>query len=209
MANSILVIGVGPGNPDYITPAALKLIHDADVLVGGERLLESFANLGKELFAVKNNLAVMVDFIKERRQGGRVAVLAAGDPAFYGIMEYLKKHFAKSELTVVPGISSVQLACARLGISWHNAVFFSVHGRDGGGLEEMVRNHRKVFVLTDPKRTPAVIDTTLAKAGIKNRKIYICESLSYPDERVAEYSIGSVPEDAGRAGCVVAIVASC
>lgn len=205
MANPVIVIGVGPGNPEYITPAALKLIHSADVLVGGERLLEHFADLGKEVFAVKNNLPVMVEFIKDRRRGGQVAVLAAGDPAFYGIMEYLKKYFAKSELTVVPGLSSIQLACARLGISWHDAVFFSVHGRDGGGLEDLVRNHRKVIVLTDPKRTPAVIDGELAKAGIANRKVYICEHLSYPDERVAEYNIGSVPADAGKAGCVVVI----
>ncbi len=205
MANPIRVIGVGPGHPDYLIPAALKSIRSADVLVGGERVLQPFAELGKEFFTVKNNLPAMVEFIQARRRQAHIAVLASGDPAFFGILEYLKRYFAKSELVVWPGLSSVQLACARVGVSWHDAVFFSVHGRAGGGLEDLVRTNAKVVVLTDPQNTPAVIAGELARAGIRQKRIYVCEHLSYEHERIGEYSITGVPADAGAAGCVLII----
>ena len=205
MANLIQVIGVGPGHPDYITPEASRLINEADILVGGERLLELYKDTGKELFPVKNNLQEMAGYIRDRYRHSSIAVLASGDPAFYGILEHLKRNFELSELRVSPGISSAQLACARLGLSWHDAVFYSVHGRESGGLPELVRTHPKVIILTDPARTPGVIAGMLSKNGIRGKKIYVCENLSYTDEHIGAYDIESVPGDVGNSGCVVVI----
>ncbi len=205
MAHPIRVIGIGPGSPEYITPAAVELIRSADILIGGERNLQAFAGLGKELFTIRNNLQEMAGFIKSRRQDSVIAVLASGDPGFYSVLEYLKKHFNKDELTVVPGISSVQLACARLCISWQDAAFYSVHGRNAGGLAELVRANDKVIILTDPDQTPAEIASELKAAGISDKKFFICENLSYSDEHVGEYDINSVPEGTGASGCVLIV----
>ena len=205
MANLIQVIGVGPGHPDYITPEASRLINEADILVGGERLLELYKDTGKELFAVKNNLQEMAGYIRDRYRHSSIAVLASGDPAFYGILEHLKRNFAASELQVSPGISSAQLACARLGLSWHDAAFHSVHGRGTDGLADLVRAHPKVIVLTDPSRTPGVIAGMLSENGIRDKKIYVCENLSYTNEQIGEYNIANVPGDVGISGCVVVI----
>jgi len=208
LANPIRVIGIGPGNPDYITPLAVALIKSSDVLVGGERILAPFAGLGKESYPVRNNLKEMVKFIEDRRRDRVVAVLASGDPGFYGILEYLKKHFPREELQVVPGISSVQLACARLCISWQDAVFYSVHGRNMEGLAELVRLNSKVIVLTDPQKTPGVIARELVSGGISHRKVYICENLSYEDERIEEYDLAGIPQNVGASGCVMLITDS-
>lgn len=205
MANLIRVIGVGPGNPDYVTPEARKLMNGADILVGGERLLRQFGDSGKESFIIKNNLAEMAEFIKSRRQNRVIAVLASGDPSFYGILEFLKRHFDKTELVVSPGLSSAQVACARLCISWHDAAFYSVHGRDLEGLAELVRAKPKVIILTDPVKTPAVIATDLVKAGVQSKRMYVCESISYDDERIIGFDIDKVPADVGESGCVVVI----
>jgi cobalt-precorrin-7 (C5)-methyltransferase len=205
LANIIRVIGIGPGNPDYITPLAAEMIRQSDILAGGERVLELFSSLGKEMFVVKNNLNEMIDYIKMHRENNKVAVLASGDPSFYGILEYMKRHFSSEELQVVPGLSSIQLACAKLCISWHDAVFYSVHGRETDGLIELVRSNPKVIVLTDPKKTPAVIAEGLRTAGIKDKTICVCEHLSYPDERIGRYSIEEVPDDVGKSGCVLVI----
>ncbi|MDT3699437.1 MAG: precorrin-6y C5,15-methyltransferase (decarboxylating) subunit CbiE [Thermincola sp.] len=205
MANLIRVIGVGPGNPDYITPEAQKMIAAADVLVGGERLLRDFAEPGKAQYIIRNNLPEMVEFINLHRQHSTVAVLASGDPTFYGITEFLKKHFAPAELLVCPGLSSVQLACARLCISWHDSALYSVHGRSIEGLVNLVRHNKKVIVLTDPKHTPGLIAGELALAGIRDRRMYVCENLSYADERTGEYNLHEIPADVGKSGCVVVI----
>lgn len=205
MANLIRVVGVGPGNLDYITPEAKNMVAGADILVGGERLLRDFAQPDKEQFIIKNNLSEMVQFINEHREQSIVAVLASGDPMFFGIVEFLKKHFRADELLICPGLSSVQLACARLCISWHDAALYSVHGRSVEGLTDLVRSRHKVIVLTDPHKNPGVIAGELADAGIKGKRIYVCENLSYEDERIGAYNLDDIPADVGKSGCVVVI----
>ncbi len=207
MANLIRVIGVGPGDLGYITPAALELIKNADILVGGERVLQPFKEIckAKEFYVIRNNLSEMVEFIKTRCQDSGVAVLASGDPGFFGILEYLKRHFQPEELVVLPGLSSVQLACARLCTTWHDAAFYSVHGRGMEGLAELVRANAKVIVLTDPRKTPAVIAAELAAAGLAKKKFFVCENLSYSDEQIREYDSDNIPADAGKSGCVLVI----
>lgn len=205
MANLIRIVGVGPGNPEYITPEAKSMIARADILVGGKRVLRDFAGAGKEQYIIKNNLPEMVDFINEQRKHCIVAVLASGDPTFYGIVEFLKKHFRADELVISPGLSSVQVACARLCISWHDAALYSVHGRSLEGLQELVRFNPKVIVLTDPKRNPGAIAGELSAVGIKNKRLYVCENLSYEDERIGMYNLDDIPANVGKSGCVMVI----
>lgn len=205
MANPIRVIGVGPGSPEFITPAALDQINHCDILIGGERVLKPFETLGKEKFIIKNNLKEMAGFIKEKYHNQSIVVLASGDPSFYGILEFLKRNFNKNELSVLPGISSVQLACARLCISWHDAAFFSLHGRNTEGLHFLVNTYSKVIVLTDPDNSPALIAQRLLSDGVMEKKIYVCENLSYEDERITEWDISSVPNDVGLSGCIMVI----
>ncbi len=205
MENLIRVVGIGPGSPEYITPAALEMVRDSDILIGGERALKAFEGLAKQTFTIKNNLKEMVDFINRHRANYKVAVLASGDPSFYGILEFLKKNYSKTDLAVTPGISSAQLACSKLCISWHNAAFFSVHGRTIQGLSRIAGKFGKVIVLTDPKNTPGLIARELVKEGLGARKIYICENLSYEEERITEWEIGDVPDGVGSEGCVMVI----
>lgn len=205
MANHISIIGIGPGSSEYITPYAMEMIKNSDILVGGERVLKLFSGLGKQEFVVKNNLQEMKEFIRDRRERSKITVVASGDPAFYGILEFLKRSFGKEILTVIPGISSVQLACARLCISWHDAVFFSAHGRKTEGLVDIVQNHSKVIILTDPENSPALIAKMMLNAGISERKVYICENLAYQDERITGCGLSEVPDDTGMSGCIMVI----
>lgn len=205
MANPIRVIGIGPGSLEYITPAAMEQIKSVDVLIGGERVLAPFKETGKQTFIIKNNLKEMVEFINEYRNRADIAVLASGDPSFYGILEFLKRHFEKADLFVIPGISSAQLACAKLCISWHDAGFFSVHGRSTDGLLSLVNAKSRVIILTDPVNTPALITKILVLEGLSERKVYVCENLSYEDESITEYELNNIPEHIGASGCIMVI----
>ena len=44
----INVIGLGPGNTDYITKLGEKLIQNSDVVIGGKRNLESIVDFEGE-----------------------------------------------------------------------------------------------------------------------------------------------------------------
>jgi Precorrin-6B methylase 1 len=50
----INIIGLGPGEFDYITKLGEKLIYSSDILIGGKRNLESIENFqGEKLYLVQ------------------------------------------------------------------------------------------------------------------------------------------------------------
>lgn len=205
----IKVIGVGPGSEDYLTPAARKALSAAGAVVGGKRHLRQMAAPWQKTFALKSNLDEAVEFIRSHREMG-VAVLASGDPGMYGILNYLRRHFRREDLEVIPGISAVQVAFARLAVPWEDARIISVHGRkmEGASLAEAVRANSKVAVLTDHQCPPASIARMLVENGLDSRKIYCCCNLSYADECVVETSARELlqRDTAFPPNCVVVIL---
>ena len=191
----IHVIGVGPGGGlEYLIPAALRAVEKSNVLVGGERNLALFKHFQGETFVIKNNLAEMICWIKEKRVRQKVSVLASGDPGMFGILSYLKRHFASGELYVIPGISAAQIACARLALPWHDAAMVSTHGRDRAGLLDTVRREKKVVALAGPEEPPADMARAMVEAGIKGKKVYICANLTYPDEEIVGFRLAALAD---------------
>ncbi len=185
----IAVVGVGPGGKEHLTPAAIRAVAEADVLVGGERGLALFSGQPGEIFTIKNNLQEMIAYIRERMDEKKIAVIASGDPGMYGILQYLRRHFTPAQLQVIPGISSVQYACARLAVSWHDAVVVSTHGRDRTVLAETVAGNSKVVVLAGPEEPPPVLASVLVNAGMKDKTVYVCAELSYPAEEINAFTV--------------------
>ncbi|WP_082788980.1 precorrin-6y C5,15-methyltransferase (decarboxylating) subunit CbiE [Desulfolucanica intricata] len=183
----ITVVGIGPGGKEYLTPAALEAISEAKFLIGGKRNLQLFDISQKETFIIKNNLQDMLKYIKEKNSA--VTVLASGDPGLFGILAYLRRHFSPKQLQVIPGISSVQLACARLALPWHDAVITSTHGRDYSDFIETVKQNDKVVSLTNPRSSPSELAKALLESGIFTRTIYLCQNLTYPDENITKYTL--------------------
>jgi precorrin-6Y C5,15-methyltransferase (decarboxylating) len=113
---------------------------------------------------------------------GPVAVLASGDPGFFGIVRALRARGITP--AVVPAVSSVALAFARLGLDWDDALVLSAHGRDTGPVTAAALAHPKVAILTGPpEAATGKLRNTLRAAG---RTVYVAERLGTPDERVRD-----------------------
>ena len=82
------------------------------------------------------------------RQPGPVVVLASGDPGFFGIVRALRARGLAP--AVIPAVSSVALAFARLGLDWDDALILSAHGRDPGRALAAALAHPKAAILTAP-----------------------------------------------------------
>lgn len=201
---TIEVIGIGPGSIEYLTPIAKQAIESAGVLVGGKRLLETFDNQGKLTFPITNNLPEVLDFINRHRQE-KVAVLASGDPGFYGILTFLRKHFSPQELTVIPGVSSVQLACAKLALPWQDARLVSVHGRELAPLLGVFQESAKIVVLTDNQTTPAQLARYLTQHNLGQRNMAVCANLGYEDETIISGKVEELLEVSDFKSSVVVI----
>jgi precorrin-6Y C5,15-methyltransferase (decarboxylating) len=117
--------------------------------------------------------------------GGRVVVLASGDPGFFGIVRALRARGIRP--VVLPAVSSVALAFARLGLDWDDALVLSAHGRDPGPVTAAALAHPKAAILTAPGEPAAGLAAALLAGG---RRVYAAERLGTADERVAELACG-------------------
>ena len=95
------VIGIGDDGLAGLSPAARTLVETAETLVGGARHLAMVPGGGAERLLWRQPLGQTIADIGKRR-GTRIAVLATGDPLWYGVGTVLLRHFRREEMTIVP-----------------------------------------------------------------------------------------------------------
>jgi precorrin-6Y C5,15-methyltransferase (decarboxylating) len=136
----------------------------------------------------------MVDKVRQQLQTGDVAILASGDPLFFGIGKTLLNHFDPSQLRIHPALSALQLACARFKVPWDDLTLISLHGRAAGDIAGKILAHGKVMLFTDNTNTPDVIAQHLLLAlqetqdqrRIDGLRIRVAENLGLQDETLYE-----------------------
>ena len=148
--------------------------------MGSRRLLKLFPGVDAEKIVLEKNYSALVNRIADWSSTKQVVVLVSGDPCFFSYAKLIVKKLGNDFCTIIPGISSMQLAFAAIGESWDDACFISLHGRDTeyAQLMKNVREHSKVGILTDHKNTPAFIARQLLAGGIRDRQMFVCENLS-------------------------------
>ncbi len=192
--NKITIVGCGPGSKKYLTGYALQQINNADVLIGSRRLLSLFSDSDADTYILNNNYKLLITRIVSLRKSKRVVVLVSGDPGFFSYGKLILNKVGIENCEVIPGISSVQLAFARIGRSWNDACFMSLHGRTGrlASVIKKIKENDKVAVLTDNSNNVRVIARRLLEEGLKDRKIFVCENLSLENERIREFDVTSI-----------------
>lgn len=192
--NKVYIIGVGAGGAASLLPEICQLIDQAEMVFGGERLLRMFPSLTGQKFVLTNNLSEAADLIKRNLGSKRMAVLASGDPGFHGITRYLTKELGKDAVEIVPNVSAMQLAFARIKESWDDAVLTSVHSRPIDDIIDVVRGNHKIGILTDEKHTPGEIARVLKEHGIENCRAYVCQDLSTHNESIIATDLYSLKQ---------------
>ena len=183
----INIIGLGPGNTDYITKLGEKLIQNSDVVIGGKRNLESIVDFEGEKIEISSNLKEIVEYINNNKHK-QISVIASGDPLIYGIGRYLSKNIDKEDLNIVSGISSLQYIFSKVHIDMNDLYITSSHGKTPDF--DYVLSHKKVCMVTDKIIGPKEICKQILDRNLE-KTIVVGENLSYDNERI---TIGS-PED--------------
>lgn len=204
--NKVHIIGIGPGSKDYLLPIAKREIKRADCLVGGKRLLSLFQHQDKEKISLENNFKEVIWYIKENRAKKKIVVLVSGDPGLYSFLGQISQVLKKEDYAVIPGISTLQIAFARVGETWQDTKIISLHGRRSGSLAEEVKTSPKVFLLTDLTFPPERIAAHLLDKGVENKKAIILENLSYPNERIVDTDLKNLSQMRGFGLCVMLIL---
>ena len=207
MKNKIIVAGIGPGGEDYITPAALKKIRAAKFLVGGRRALEQFASPEQITCAVTRDLDTPIDFIRDKLTLGTVVVMVSGDPGYYSLLDRLRQTFPPESIEVVPSVSAMQLAFAKIALPWHDATLLSFHGREPARAALEYSAGKILGLLTDAEHNSATIARLLLdKCGWdKNAAVTICARLSYADESIVTTTLDDAAQAEPVKHCVLVV----
>ncbi|ABO51217.1 precorrin-6Y C5,15-methyltransferase (decarboxylating) [Desulforamulus reducens MI-1] len=206
MENIIKVVGVGPGGPEYLTAAGAAALEQAEVVVGGRRLLAQFARPEQRSYALTADLEATIDFIRQEYKNNRVVVLVSGDTGLYSFAATLMEKLPKDCLEFIPGISSVQLMFARLKTPWQDAAVISRHGRDDSRLVGIVKAGIMVAILTDAKNNPQALARELLESACPNLPVSVGCNLSYANETIFRGTLRSLAESNQKfENCVVVI----
>ena len=187
------IIGIGDDGPEALTAAARQLIDDAELLIGSHATLSRVPQGSAERLALPDQLQA-VDAVRDAL-GRRVVVLASGDPLFYGVARFLCDRLGKDQFEVVPHVSSMQLAFARVKESWEEAFLTNLANHSLEAVLERIRVAEKVGLFTSDATPPGSVAKGLLDRGIDYFFAYVCENLGSPDERVTQ---GELAELAGQ-----------
>jgi len=185
------VIGLGVSQVAQLERSAEQALRSAAAVIGSERQREVIAEL---LTAEQKQLALPAlgefkGLLESLAREGvsRVAVLASGDPLFYGIGRWFGRQFGPAQLRFYPAVSSVQAACHRLGLSLQDVTVLSLHGRPLEKIRTQLRRNRDLVILTDRHSTPQALAQECIAAGFDDSQLTVCESLGYAQERVTSH----------------------
>lgn len=125
MSGSLTVVGLGPGNPDAMTPEAATVLASADALYGyGPYLARIPARPGQERHPSDNREegARAAAALNHAVRGGKVAMVSGGDPGVFAMasavceqIEHGADAWRNLDLVIVPGISAMLAVAARVG----------------------------------------------------------------------------------------------
>lgn len=188
------VVGVGCG-PAMLTEEAIRAIREATEIHGSRRAIE----MARPHIAKGCRVVEIRDFSTLADLPRQAVVLSTGDPMLAGL-----GHLGGE---VIPGISSLQVAAARLHIPLTRVVVVDAHARDHAEAVERaageIRRGMVVFLLTDPGFDPATLAAALR--GIESRiRIAVCDRLGYEDEQITTGSPTHPPPPGSSLSCIVA-----
>lgn len=192
-AEKIHVIGIGEDGLRGLTDAARKLIEDADLILGESQCLALVPETGAKRYVVGTNIEEGLRKLEESADQ-KVVVLAIGDPLFYGVARYLCDKLGKERLEVVPHVSTMQLAFARVKESWEEAFLTNLASHGVESVLEPIRSAEKVGFFTSDSYPPSAVAQILLDHGLDYFIAYVCENLGSPDERVTRGELAEIAE---------------
>lgn len=177
----IYLIGIGMDGDNTLTKEARDAIADSRLLIGAERMLKPFREMGKKTLCayVPQDIAKALD----SENADTAAILLSGDIGFFSGAKNLISILSAHEVKPVCGISSAAYLCAKAGISYEKMKMISLHGRQSN-IAINVRMNEKCFFLLGGDMDASAVCRRLCDNGLNNVMVYIGEDLGYESEKM-------------------------
>lgn len=203
----ITVLGVGPGDPDLLTLKAKEALENADVVAGFETVLGPVRRWikGEALPMRYRDQEEVLTNVGEQASAGKNCVVCAWGDLNFSARELVDRVRRRAdEIELIPGISSVQMACTRLGLYMEESIFITMHARDGyeESFKEAVdfirSGKRNVIMLPRPyDLMPAdIAKMMLEQELMPDAPVHVLQRLSLPDESRRQYTLQTLASEA-------------
>ncbi|MDD5758672.1 MAG: precorrin-6y C5,15-methyltransferase (decarboxylating) subunit CbiE [Desulfobulbaceae bacterium] len=187
---NLYLIGIDAQN---LSQSAREILGHSTCVFCTERLRQMLCDFPGEIMPISPLSEALLRMAISLERGD-IAVLASGDPLFFGIGRTLLQRFGKERVVIRPALSSMQLAFSHCREPWEDAAFLSLHGRGDKDILPTLLRQKKLFLLTDQKHQPqsiaAEISRGLTGLGIPNHdcQIMVAENLGLTGERITHGS---------------------
>jgi precorrin-6Y C5,15-methyltransferase (decarboxylating) len=195
----IYIIGLGVGAYADLSAAAQSALQQCSVIIGSKRQQQLLQCNALNQDGIKNTIATHLEncvqlnyprpfsqlsAVLAQYSQKNIALLASGDPLFYGIGAWISQHLDADHYCFYPNLSSIQIAFARIKQSWQQANVVSLHGRALITWRPHLRNRRWYALLTDKNSQPQHIAQELILQGFTQSKIWVCAALGTEQESI-------------------------
>ncbi|MEJ2889372.1 precorrin-6y C5,15-methyltransferase (decarboxylating) subunit CbiE [Actinomycetospora aeridis] len=200
---SVTVVGIGAEGWPGLGEPARRALEKADVVLGAPRQLALLPSLAASHVTWPSPLVPALPGLLAEHADRELAVLASGDPTFYGIGSAVLAHDPTA--VVLPAPSSAALACARLGWAAQDVEVLSTVGRPLAAVRAALAPRRRLLVLVPDGETPAALARALTTWGHGAATMTVLGSLGAPTESRVDGRADTWSHAAGDPLAVVAI----
>jgi precorrin-6Y C5,15-methyltransferase (decarboxylating) len=190
--SKLVILGIGDDGLAGLTDSARRVLATSDLILGAASIVSLLADLPARKVVLDPDMTEALRQVREAL-GARNPVLASsGDPLFYGVARYLCDRLGKESFEVLPHVSSMQLAFARVKESWEDAYLTNLAGRPIEAVIDRIRTAEKVGLFSSDEFPPARLARELLDRGIDYFRAFVCENLGSPDERVTQAELAEL-----------------
>ncbi|MFG1394716.1 precorrin-6y C5,15-methyltransferase (decarboxylating) subunit CbiE [Xanthobacter agilis] len=191
----LTIIGLGEDGLQGLSPASRAALESAAIIMGPPRHLALVPDLGGERIVWPTPFAEGLARLRELR-GRRVAVLASGDPFWFGAGSVIARAFAPGEWRALPSPSTFTLAAARLGWALERTACVGLHAAPMAQLRPHLAPGQRLLVLLRDGAAVAQLGAYLSQLGFGDSRLWIMEALGGPRERITEARANGLPQAA-------------
>jgi precorrin-6B C5,15-methyltransferase / cobalt-precorrin-6B C5,C15-methyltransferase len=190
--SKLVILGIGDDGLAGLTDSARRVLATSDLILGANSIVSMLADLPARKVVLDPDMTEALRQVREALGARNPVLVSSGDPLFYGVARYLCDRLGKESFEVLPHVSSMQLAFARVKESWEDAYLTNLAGRPIEAVIDRIRTAEKVGLFSSDEFPPARLARELLDRGIDYFRAFVCENLGSPDERVTQAELAEL-----------------
>lgn len=183
---NINLVGIGLGNPNLLTKAAISALERSSVIIGAKRIVDSVKeDFPDKKYFTEYNTEKIIEIIRENTDSETAVVFSGDISLFSGSLKLFDKlkDFKDCNINTFPGISSLSYLCAKTNTDISKVKILSFHGKEEL-LYHNIDSNEYTFIITSKAEGVKEICRKLISFGFFELDIILGENLSYDNERI-------------------------